>query len=74
MSKFVRLHHDELDADTEVLPESVEVWEEHGWTVVDDGSNEEDVPANLRQPEQPLQEPQKEGRVRKQSDPAESKE
>jgi len=59
--KYVKLHNDELDADTEVLPESVGVWEGRGWTVVDDGSNEEEPGQN--EPEvQPSAHPQPKAR------------
>jgi hypothetical protein len=44
--KTVRLRNSELDSETTVLPESVELWESRGWTVVDDGSSEEEPGQN----------------------------
>lgn len=72
--KYVKLHHDELDCDTEVLPESVEVWEGRGWTVVDDGSNEEEQPGQNEPEVQPSAHPQPKARKQQSEIPAETKE
>ena len=60
--RFVTIQKDDLVG--ECLPSAVEVWEQNGWTVVDDGVSKEgetvqDVDAqNAVQPAQPQPQPQ----------------
>lgn len=47
MKKQVTMRNDDLGLETQVVESSVGVWEEHGWTVVDDETSEAEKATEL---------------------------
>lgn len=56
--KTVKIRNEELSIDGECLEESVHVWKDNGWTVVEDGDNGEEVRAAGPSPKNPGAAPQ----------------